>query len=457
MSGWRSVWEVARREVLERSRSRALRISVALVLVLAVGGAVAAARAGEETPVDDVGLVGAGADTLAPALRLEANAAGRRIHLKHFASVVAASRAVDDGHADVALVDGSRLIVRRSRSDPAVSVVQGAVASQRTFDRFRALGLSQAQALEALAPRPLPIDVLEPTAREADQAVLALGALALFAALVGFGSAVAASVTEEKSSRVVELLLTTLSPRRLLTGKVLGIGLLGVAQLTVTGGAALLAGRIAGGAGLPSGAAGTVALVVVWFLLGYAFYSVAYAAAGALVSRQEDLSAASAPITWLLVGSFWLAIFALDFGRNPNGALAQIAAFVPPTAPMVVPTRVVGGDMGPIGVSAAIGLELIATAGLVLVAARVYERAILRTGAPVRLRGLLSDDSRRGDVGLTPFADRRFRAGFVAFLAGAAFILTGGFGVLEIILVAAGLVLIALYEKDKLSAPKSAR
>lgn len=406
MSGRRSVWEVARRELLERSRSRALRISFALVLVLAVGGAIATARVGEGTPTDDVGLVGARSDAMAPALRLEAHAARRRIHLQRFASVAAASRAVDDGHVDVALVDGSRLIVRRSRSGPAVSVVQSAVASQRSFDRFRALGLTPAQALEALAPRPLPIDVLEPEPREADQGVLAVGAVALFAALVGFGSAVAASVTEEKASRVVELLLTTLSPRRLLTGKVLGIGLLGVAQLTVTGGAALLAGRLAGGAGLPSGAAGTVALVVVWFLLGYAFYSVAYAAAGALVSRQEDLSAASAPITWLLVGSFWLAIFALDFGRNPNGTLAQIAAFVPPTAPMVVPTRVVAGDMGAIGVSAAIGLELLATVGLVLLAARVYERAILRTGAPVRLRGLLSDDSQRGNGGLTPFADR---------------------------------------------------
>ena len=185
-----------------------------------------------------------------------------------------------------------------------------------------------------------------------------------------------------------------MSPRRLLAGKVLGIGLLGMAQLTVTGAAALAAGRLAGGAGLPSGAAGTVALVVLWFLLGYAFYSVAYAATGALVSRQEDLSAASAPVTSVLVGSFWLSLLALDFGRNPDGTLAQIAAFLPPTAPMIVPTRVVAGDMGAIGAVLAVGLELLATVGLILLAARVYERAILRIGAPVRLRGLLRDGSR---------------------------------------------------------------
>ena len=100
----------------------------------------------------------------------------------------------------------------------------------------------------------------------------------------------APSVTEEKSSRVVELLLTTLSPRRLLAGKVLGIGLLGLAQLLLAGGAALAAGQLAGGAGLPSAAPEAVALVLLWFVLGYVFYSVAYAAVGALVSRQEDLA-----------------------------------------------------------------------------------------------------------------------------------------------------------------------
>ena len=393
MNGRRAIWEVARRELVERLRSRAVRLSMVLMLVLAVGGAIAAARVGQGTPTDDIGLVGTRAAAMAPALRLEARAADRRVHLHRLAGVAAASRAVRDGRVDVALVDGSRLIVRRSRSGPAVSVVQNAVAAQRTFTRYRTLGLTQAQALEALVPRPLPVAALEPTTGDAELGVISIGALALFAALVGYGNAVAASVTEEKSSRVVELLLTTVSPRRLLTGKVLGIGLLGVAQLTLTGAAALAAGRLAGGDGLPSGATGTVALVVLWFLLGYAFYSVAYAAVGALVSRQEDLSTASAPITWLLVGAFWLSLMALDFGRNPNGTVAQIAAFVPPTAPMIVPTRVVAGDMSAIALATAIGLELLGTVGLILLGARVYERAILRIGAPVRLRGLLGDDS----------------------------------------------------------------
>jgi ABC-2 type transport system permease protein len=214
-----------------------------------------------------------------------------------------------------ALIDGSRLIVERSRSGPAVSVVQDAVAAHGAFNRLRALGLTQPQALETLAPRPRPIDALERPTSDADQALLYAGILALFAALAGYGTAVAAGVTEEKSSRVVELLHDPVAapPAHRQGARHRRPG---VARLTVTGGAALAAGRLAGGAGLPAGAAGTVATVVLWFLLGYAFYSVAFAAVGALVSRQEDLSAAMYPIVAVLAGSFLLSLAALDFGRT---------------------------------------------------------------------------------------------------------------------------------------------
>jgi ABC-2 type transport system permease protein len=195
-------------------------------------------------------------------------------------------------------------------------------------------------------------------------------------------------VTEEKSSRVIELLLTTVSPRRLLTGKVLGIGLLGLAQLLMAGGAALLAGRLAGGAGLPSVAPETVLLVVLWFVLGYVFYSVAFAAAGALVSRQEDLTAAMLPITLVLIGSFYLALIVST--GDPDSIVARVAAFLPPFAPMVVPARMVLGDMTVLGLAAAIVVDVVGTAALIVFAARVYERAILRVGAPVKLRRLMA-------------------------------------------------------------------
>ena len=465
MTARRAVCEVARRELVERSRSRTWRVTFVLLLILSVGGAIAAARVSTGTPSDDVGLVGARSIALEPAIRLKAQAAGRRVHLHPLASRAAASVALRDGTIDVALLDGGQLLVKRSRTVPAVRVVQDAVAGQAVLDRLRSAGLSEATALSALAPGALPVQVLEPGGRnlERNRDLLYVGLLVLYIALVGFGNAVATSVTEEKSSRVVELLLTTLSPRRLLAGKVLGVGLLGLAQLLVAGGAALAAGQLAGGAGLPSAAPEAVALVLLWFVLGYAFYSVAYAAVGALVSRQEDLAGATTLLTTVLIGSFVLAMIALE---NPNGTLATVAAFVPPFAPMVVPARVVLGDMSAVGLAGAVAVDLVATAGLILLAARIYERAILRIGAPVKLRRLLASRTRHAETAdlatahprLTPSVD--LAVGWAAtalILAGAVILITRLSEPVAIVLIAAGLLLKALRESGKRGPRNAAR
>src|SRR5689334_18482732 len=143
MSGHRAVWEVARRELIERMRSRVLRISLVALLLLSVGGAVGAARLTGRTPTDDIGLVGPRSVALEPAIRLQANAAGRRVHLHQLTSATAASGALRDGSVDVALIDGSRIVVKTSRTGPAVRVVEQAVAAQRVVDRLGAAGLTR--------------------------------------------------------------------------------------------------------------------------------------------------------------------------------------------------------------------------------------------------------------------------------------------------------------------------
>jgi len=390
VSGRRAVWEVARRELLERSRSRVLRAVLVLLVVLSAGGAVAAARLGGGTPTDTIALVGGHPAALEAAIRAQARVAGRHVRLRWPASAAAASRAVAAGQVDVALLQGDRLVVKTTSAQPAVRIVEQAVAIQRVLDRLRAGGLTRAQALSALRPPALPVDVLHPRPRSYDRnrAMVSAGLIALLIVLVFFGQAVAQGVTEEKSSRVVELLLTTLTPRRLLAGKILGIGLLGLALLLLPGAAALAAGALAGGAGLPSVAPATIALIVLWFILGYVFYSVAFAVVGALVSRQEDLNTAMLPVNVVLVASFYLAIFVVN--ADPNGTVARIAAFVPPASPMVVPARMVLGDMNALGLAVAVALEVIGTVAVISLGARAYERAILRIGAPVKLRRLFA-------------------------------------------------------------------
>ncbi|HZE07046.1 MAG TPA: ABC transporter permease [Solirubrobacteraceae bacterium] len=462
MRARRAVWEVARRELVERSRSRVLRVSLVLLVVLSVGGAVAAARLTGGTPTDEIGVLGARSVALAPAIRLQARAAGRRVHIHPLASAVAASRAVRDGSISVALLDPGRIMVKTSRTAPAVRVVEQAVAAQGVVNRLRAAGLTQAQALSALRPPALPIDVLEPRPPNYDrnEGLVAAGLVALFMVLVFFGQAVAQGVTEEKASRVVELLLTTLSPRRLLAGKILGIGLLGLVLLLIPAVAALAAGQLAGGAGLPSAAPKAIALIILWFILGYIFYSVAFAAIGALVSRQEDLNTAMLPINAVLIGAFYLAIFVVN--TNPNGTLARVAAFLPPFSPMIVPARMVLGDMTALGLVIAIVLEVIGTGVLIILAARAYERAILQIGAPIKLHGLFATRSPAthrmpllrqpagpppsakdgGEPRLSPVADVALRTSAVLLVVAGALI---GFGrPIAVVLVVIGLLLLII-------------
>ncbi len=450
MSGGRIVWEVARREIVERSRSRALRVTLVLLVLLSAGAAVAGARFTGQTPTDHVALVGARSVALADAIRLEAHAAGRRVKLPRLASDDAARRAVHNGSVDAALLDGRRILVRESRSEEAVRVVQDAVAASGVIARLRATGLTAAQAIGVLTPAGLPVSVLEPRARNYDrnQGMVAVGLFALFMALVFFGQAVAQGVTEEKSSRVVELVLATLSPRRLLAGKVLGIGLLGLVLLLIPGLAALLAGTLAGGAGLPAAAPQTIALIVLWFILGYAFYSVAFAAVGALVSRQEDLNTAMLPVNAVLIGAFYLALAVTN--TNPNGTLARVVAFVPPISPLVVPARVVLGDMGALALAATIILEVLATAGLIVVASRTYARSILQIGAPIKLRHAFG--RRRPPTVAAPSnsrsAHQRDRTGLALRLGAIGLVVAGaaiGFGnPVGVVVTAIGLLLVAV-------------
>jgi ABC-2 type transport system permease protein len=460
MSGRRAVWEVARRELVERSRSRVLRISLVLLLILSAGGAVAAARLTGRTPTDDVGLVGARSVALESAIQAQAKVAGRRVQLRPFTTAPAAERAVRRGAIDLALLDGSRIVVKTSRTIPAVKVVEQAVAAQRVMDRLRFAGLTQTQALSALSPPAARLSVLEPRPANYDrnQVLVAIGLLALFMVLVFFCQAVAQGVTEEKSSRVVELLLTSVSPRRLLAGKIIGIGLLGLALLVVPAAVALAAGRLAGGAGLPSAAPQAIGLTLLWFILGYIFYSVAFAAVGALVSRQEDLNTAMLPVNAILIGAFYLAVFVVN--TNPNGTMARVAAFLPPFSPMVVPARMVLGDMNAFGLALAIALEVIGTGALIVLAARAYERAILRIGAPIKLHRLFGTHSKPGATWRPELSSRTDIAlrmlAVVLVIAGVVI----GFGrPVAIVLVAVGLLILALEQtfKHRPSGPASSR
>jgi ABC-2 type transport system permease protein len=206
--------------------------------------------------------------------------------------------------------------------------------------------------------------------------------LILYGQLIVFGLAVATGVVEEKASRVVEVLLAAIGARPLLAGKIAGIGLLGLLQLFVFGVVGLAVASASGAIELDSADAGALAVALVWFLLGYAFWAALYAIAGVIVSRQEDLQSSSTPLTMLLVVSYLLVFPALD---DPSSTLAVVTSIVPFCSPIVMPARIVLGEAGAVEVVASLATLAVSTVLLTALAARIYEGAILRMGRPLRL------------------------------------------------------------------------
>ena len=194
-------------------------------------------------------------------------------------------------------------------------------------------------------------------------------------------------VVEEKSNRVVELILSTVRPRHLMAGKVIGIGLLGLGQLALVGGLASDAARRRR-LRRPASLGGSLALVIPWFALGFALYAVAYAAAGALASRQQDAKRRVSPSPTRSLAAYFVGYVALS--ADTNGLLANVLTVFPPTAPLVLPARsaLVGVPLWEHAL--AVVLVLASIYGLVRLAGRVYAQGLLRSGPRISLRSAWS-------------------------------------------------------------------
>jgi ABC-2 type transport system permease protein len=199
--------------------------------------------------------------------------------------------------------------------------------------------------------------------------------IVLFLLLQTYGGWVVQGVTREKASRVVEVLLSTITARQLLFGKVTGIGFVALVHATVLVTSALVATRVVGLDVFDGFRLGDVALGGVWFLVGYALYCSAFAAAGALCSRAEDAQGAALPITLPMLAGYLVA-FSAAGGVSP---VLWILAFFPPTAVLCMPVLWATGDVPAWAMLLSMVLTLATAVGIALVAARIFERSVLRT------------------------------------------------------------------------------
>lgn len=395
MTGPRRIWLVAVREIRERLRSPVFFLSLAVMVVAVLAFALVPSLV--DGGSQDVGLAGQVPPGLSETVLAQGEAGDTELEVRVFDTVEQGEQAVRDGDVDVLVVDGDRLEWKRRADEGLRAVVTGAIQLVTVSERAGAAGISP-DALAALV-EPAPVENVElgqVAGRSADdELVTSVLSLVLFLSVSIYGGMVLTGVIEEKSTRVVEVLLARIPPRDLLAGKVLGIGVLGLVQVAVTGVAALLAIGFSEFVDVPAARASVIAWAVAWFVLGYALIATAYGVLGSLTSRSEDASSVTGPLTVVLIGAYFVSFATIG---SPDAVWAQAASWFPATAPFAMPNRIAMGAAAWWEPWLAVVLTVAAVVALVVLGGRVYRHAILHTGGVLRLtdawRGIVTSRAR---------------------------------------------------------------
>ena len=389
----RPTFLVARREFREATRATSFRVSLLISAAVLVAIIVIANLGGGESPER---VVVAGPDAAARIEPIEqlGEAVGVGVEVTTASDDEAAAAAVRDGDADVAIsADGSRLTTDEPldlAGDSQLARVVNVVRANLALDNgLRAVGLSPEQAAEVRDSPPPAMDSLRPASTDevdpARRATATVTNILLFILLQTYGQWVVTAVSREKESRVVEVLLAMIRPRQLLIGKVTGIGTVALLHAIVLIVAALVAARIMDVPIAVGVNPGDLALAAVWFVLGYSLYCGAYAAAGSLVSRVEDAQTVAFPVMLPLLFGY-IVSFSVVSGAS---TLMWVLAFIPFTAVVAMPTLYAIGE-APLGaVFLSMAITVVTIVIVARVAARIYERSVLRSGRRVSWRQAL--------------------------------------------------------------------
>ena len=394
MKGLRPIWMVARRELKQRIKSRTYRITTVILMLLVLGGIIIPQMLDDgDGTTYELGLVGENSAELLGTLDVLATAAEARVDKRTFEDVAEAELALQEDKIEAFLVDGKEYVTNEpvlrvfafAGNRGLSSLVAGAAQTLRLQELADSAGVSVEEIAGLLTENPLDLRSLEPfdPNRETNTIVSFAGLILLYIGILSYGAWTLNGVIEEKTNRVVEVLMSALRPHQLMAGKVIGIGLLGIGQLLAVLITAAVAALSVDLIDIPDVSVGLIGSLLLWFVLGFSFFSVAYAAAGALVSRLEEAQSVATPLTLVGVAGYFAAFAVIE---NPDGVVAKVTTFLPPVAPFVVPIRQAQDAIAVWEALLSVALMLAATYGLIRLAGRVYSGAILNVGARVKVR-----------------------------------------------------------------------
>lgn len=255
------------------------------------------------------------------------------------------------------------------------------------------LGLTQEQ-LQSLNPN-FNMQVTQTNENPASGNVFAimLLSLVLFYAIYFCAYQVSSSITTEKTSKIMETLVTSTTPRTIVLGKTIGIGIVGLIQVA----SIILVSVISCNVFMDPEILSNIIdvskitpilaiLTIVYFILGYALYSLLYALTGSTVSKPEDINSANGPVAILAVIGFYLAYFSM---MNPTASINVFASIFPFSAPFSMPFRVMMGTATPTQIALSIGILLISIIVVARISIKIYSSAILNYGTKMSLKDIL--------------------------------------------------------------------
>ena len=217
--------------------------------------------------------------------------------------------------------------------------------------------------------------------------------IVLFYAIYFCAYQVSSSITTEKTSKIMETLVTSTSPRIIVLGKTIGIGLVGLLQVCVFVAVALISAKVFLEPGILESVLDMsqmtpylAVITIIYFILGYFTYALLYALTGSTVSKPEDIQSANTPVALLAVIGFYLSYFTM---MNPTSDLNTFAALFPISSPFCMPFRVMMGIASGVEVAISIAILLVTILVIAKVAIKIYSNAILNYGTKMSLKDMI--------------------------------------------------------------------
>lgn len=228
---------------------------------------------------------------------------------------------------------------------------------------------------------------------QGNQFAMMLMSLVLFYAIYFCAYQVSASITTEKTSKIIETLVTSTTPRTIVLGKTIGIGIVGLLQIAAIIATALISNAIFLEEGMLDGIIDfsniTPFLGVItgiYFILGYAVYALLYALTGSTVSKPEDVQSANGPVAIVAVIGFYLAYFTMT---NPTSELNKIAAILPISSPFCMPFRVMMGIATNSEIAISLAVIVVTILIIAKISIKIYSQAILNYGSKINFKDIL--------------------------------------------------------------------